>query len=107
MIRAKYLKKKTLMLCREGCGSQFWRGISKVKHKFNWGPTYSVKSGREVRFWEDVWILRLTSLDYRQGVTAVGAALAGGLAALPRRYGAVVDAAQCCHVGMVRWWRTF
>ena len=51
--------------------------------------------------------LRLTSLDYRQGVTAVGAALAGGLAALPRRYGAVVDAAQCCHVGMVRWWRTF
>ena len=51
--------------------------------------------------------VRLTSLDYRQGVTAVGAALAGGLAALPRRYGAVVDAAQCCHVGMVRWWRTF
>ena len=52
-------------------------------------------------------VLRLTSLDYRQGVTAVGAALAGGLAALPHRYGAVVDAAQCCHVGMVRWWRTF
>ena len=35
--------------------------------------------------------VRLTSLDYRQGVTAVGAALAGGLAALPRRYGAVVE----------------
>ena len=69
LIRAKYLKKKTLMLCREDCASQFWRGINKVKHKFNWGPTYSVKSGREVRFWEDVWILNIPlRLAFSEGV---------------------------------------
>lgn len=57
LLRAKYLKNKPFMLSRGGWGSQFWKGLHKIKHSFNWGAQFMVNNGREVRFWEDVWVL--------------------------------------------------
>lgn len=36
-------------------GSQFWRGLNKIKHGFSWGAVFEVKDGKSTRFWEDVW----------------------------------------------------
>ena len=59
LLRAKYLKRKPFMQCREGVGSQFWKGINKIKHSISWGISYSVNNGRNTRFWEDVWALEV------------------------------------------------
>jgi len=55
-LKAKYLKLKPLLSCKGGRGSQFWRGINKIKHKFSWGATFSVNNGALTRFWDDVWL---------------------------------------------------
>jgi hypothetical protein len=57
LLRAKYLQHKPLMACSGGVGSQFWRGVNKIKHKIQWGMSFTVNNGRETRFWEDVWLL--------------------------------------------------
>ena len=59
LLRAKYLKRKPFMQCREGVGSQFWKGINKIKYSISWGISYSVNNGRNTRFWEDVWALEV------------------------------------------------
>jgi hypothetical protein len=37
-------------------GSQFWRGLHKIKYTCQKGLKYVVGNGRKVRFWEDVWL---------------------------------------------------
>lgn len=37
LLRAKYMKRKSLQQCNGDGGSQFWRGINKVKGNFRWG----------------------------------------------------------------------
>lgn len=37
-------------------GSQFWRGLQKVKHWFKWGAIHKVGDGRSTRFRTDIWI---------------------------------------------------
>lgn len=37
-------------------GSQFWKGIQKVRDIFNWGCKCIVNHGLNTRFWEDVWV---------------------------------------------------
>lgn len=41
--------------CRGSRGSQFWRGLNKIKHGFSWGVVFKVNNGKLTRFWEDVW----------------------------------------------------
>lgn len=55
LIRAKYLKRKTLQQCSGRNDSQFWKGINIVKKIFKWGGSI-VKNGKDTSFWEDVWI---------------------------------------------------
>jgi hypothetical protein len=38
-----------------GVGSQFWRGLMKVKEKFYLGATFQVGNGEDTRFWIDTW----------------------------------------------------
>jgi hypothetical protein len=43
--------------CSEQKGtSQFWKGLHKVKHLFQWGAEYRVFRGDKVRFWQDSWL---------------------------------------------------
>jgi len=37
-------------------GSQFWKGLHKVKHLFKWGATFKIGDGKLCRFWEDCWV---------------------------------------------------
>lgn len=37
-------------------GSQFWKGLHKVKHLFKWGAIHNVESGKQTKFWSDVWL---------------------------------------------------
>lgn len=37
LLRAKYLRNKTLLQHKGTSGSQFWRGVNKTKHLFSWG----------------------------------------------------------------------
>lgn len=57
LLRAKYLRNKPMLLCKGTTGSQFWRGVNKIKHLFSWGATFKVNNGKNTRFWEDVWLL--------------------------------------------------
>lgn len=56
LLRAKYLRRKSLQQCRGDKGSQFWKGINKVKGNFKWGGKSIVNNGRDTSFWEDVWV---------------------------------------------------
>ena len=37
-------------------GSQFWKGLQKVKMKFEWGAVFKVNNGKKTKFWENIWI---------------------------------------------------
>jgi hypothetical protein len=37
-------------------GSQFWKGLHKVKHLFKWGFVFKIGNGKPCKFWEDCWI---------------------------------------------------
>ena len=37
-------------------GSQFWKGINKLKNKFLWGASFVIKNGKKIKFWEDIWL---------------------------------------------------
>jgi hypothetical protein len=36
-------------------GSQFWKGVQKVKNKIRWGDVNQVNNGEQTLFWEDTW----------------------------------------------------
>ena len=56
LLRAKYLKNKCLALSNGVKGSQFWKGVKKIRSKFKWGATFKFVNGRNILFWEDVWV---------------------------------------------------
>ena len=55
LLKQKYLKRKPILCQKGNRGSQFWRGLNKIKHGFSWGAVFEVKDGKSTRFWEDVW----------------------------------------------------
>ncbi|KAG2644017.1 hypothetical protein PVAP13_2KG399500 [Panicum virgatum] len=55
LLKRKYLNKKPILSLKWNRGSQFWRGVNKIKHGFSWGAVFEVKNGKSVRFWDDVW----------------------------------------------------
>ena len=83
MIRAKYLKRKTLSQCESSpANSHFWNGIMSVKDIFYNCCQRIVGDGHKTRFWEDAWIHnkplcqlfpRLYKLTFRQNITVAKA----------------------------------
>ena len=83
MIRAKYLKRKTLSQCESSpANSHFWNGIMSVKDIFYNCCQRIVGDGHKTRFWEDAWIHnkplcqlfpRLYKLTFHQNITVAKA----------------------------------
>jgi hypothetical protein len=55
----KYMKKCDFFSSRSVGGSQFWKGLHKVKHLFKWGAVHKVGRGDQTKFWTDVWLDRV------------------------------------------------
>ena len=55
LLKRKYLNGKSLCQTSGKGGSQFWQGLHAVNGWYEKGKTYVVESGRQARFWEDVW----------------------------------------------------
>jgi len=56
LLDAKYMKRKGFFGSPYNGTSQFWKGLHKVKHLFQWGAEYIVRKGDRTRFWHDAWI---------------------------------------------------
>lgn len=48
------------MQCSELVGSQFWKGVLKIREKLKWGLRVKIGNGQGTRFWEDVWVGEIT-----------------------------------------------
>jgi hypothetical protein len=55
LLRAKYLHVDNIFVRNSQGGSQFWRGINKIKHLFKLGAKFHLGSGERVLFWTDWW----------------------------------------------------
>lgn len=56
---SKYMKQGNFFPSSNVGGSQFWKGLHKVKHLFKWGAVHKVHNGRSTFFWQDTWILKV------------------------------------------------
>jgi hypothetical protein len=57
LIRNKYLRNKTLgEVQKKATESHFWKGLLNVKHQVMQLGKFKVQSGKQTRFWEDIWI---------------------------------------------------
>ena len=56
LLKAKYLCRCTFALAKNRQGSQFWKGLLKIKDKFKWGATFKLGNGKDILFWEDTWV---------------------------------------------------
>lgn len=56
LLKAKYMPAGGFFQSRAGDGSQFWKGLHKVKHMFRWGSQHKVGNGRVTSFWDDYWV---------------------------------------------------
>ena len=54
LLKAKYYKNKPFTTSKVGIGSQFWKGIQKIRHKINFGLKKVVLNGESTLFWADV-----------------------------------------------------
>jgi hypothetical protein len=55
IIKAKYLGDGGFFDSKTKGVSQFWQGLHRVKHLFNWGATFQVRNGKHCKFWKDCW----------------------------------------------------
>lgn len=46
---------------KDSDGSQFWRGLHKVKHMFKCGAQHKIVDGRTASFWDDYWLKEIPS----------------------------------------------
>lgn len=56
---AKYQQGCSFFNSKVKGSSQFWRGLHKIKHLFNWGAIFKVGDGRNCQFWQDCWLLNV------------------------------------------------
>ena len=57
LLMKKYLRNKTIsQMSRKPSDSHFWSGLMKVKDTFLGLGSFILKEGKQIRFWEDVWI---------------------------------------------------
>jgi len=57
ILKRKYFKNKSFAQAEGKQGSQFWKGIMKTRNSVKWGLTARVGNGKNVLFWEEVWVL--------------------------------------------------
>jgi hypothetical protein len=50
IVEAKYLRGHGFFYSKINGGSQFWKGLHKVKHLFKWGAVFKVGDGKVRRF---------------------------------------------------------
>jgi len=50
LLKAKYYKNKPFTKSKVGIGSQFWKGIQKIRHKINFGLKKVVLNGESTLF---------------------------------------------------------
>lgn len=55
ILKAKYMGQGGFLESKTKGSSQFWMGLHKVKHLFNWGAIFKIRNGDHCRFWEDCW----------------------------------------------------
>lgn len=56
LLRKKYLGDNSIFQIRNKHGSQFWRSLLNLRDDYQKGRVIEIKSGRQTRFWQDVWI---------------------------------------------------
>lgn len=56
LFRAKYMQSNNFYCPDQKGSSQFWKGLHKLKHLYQWGAKYRVHKGDKARFWHDSWI---------------------------------------------------
>jgi hypothetical protein len=57
LIRNKYLGSKIITQMIKNLGdSQFWSGLMNVKDNFLSIESFNLQNGKEIRFWEDIWL---------------------------------------------------
>jgi hypothetical protein len=57
LLRKKYMQDKAMGQIKRKLGdSQFWTSLMNVKDLFLGFNTFQLKSGTNIRFWEDIWI---------------------------------------------------
>jgi hypothetical protein len=54
LLKAKYMKEEDFFKSKDTHGSQFWKGLHKVKHLFKRGAIHKVGNGAMTQFWNDV-----------------------------------------------------
>lgn len=50
LLKAKYLRRSSFADSKDTMGSQFRKGIHKVKEKFEWGAIFQVNNGQNTKF---------------------------------------------------------
>lgn len=50
VLKTKYLRRTSLANCKGTYGSQLWKGLQKVKEKFEWGAIVKVNNGKKTKF---------------------------------------------------------
>jgi len=55
-LKTEYCAAKSFVSLDERKGSQFWKGVMKMRKKLKWGATFKVGNGKNVLFWEDTWV---------------------------------------------------
>jgi hypothetical protein len=58
LLKAKYFPNNAFMRTKGTGGSQFWKGVQKVKNKIRWGAVNQVNNGEQTLFWGDTWMAR-------------------------------------------------
>ena len=57
LLKKKYMKNKTLsQVAKQPGDSHFWSGLMEVKDHFFPRGKFVVNNGRQIRFWEDLWV---------------------------------------------------
>ncbi|GJM99952.1 hypothetical protein PR202_ga17095 [Eleusine coracana subsp. coracana] len=53
LLKAEYMPDNDFFSSKVRGTSQFWQGLHKVKHLFQWGAIYKGRNGKRTRFWQE------------------------------------------------------
>jgi hypothetical protein len=53
LLKSRYMEGVNFFSSKTERSSQFWQGLYKVKHLFNWGATFEIGNGNDCLFWQD------------------------------------------------------
>jgi hypothetical protein len=65
LLNAKYMRDGDFFKSKDGNGSQFWKGLHKVKHLFKWGAINKVGNDLNTQLWMHLQKWEATFPDQR------------------------------------------